>query len=49
MLNQEELNGKWENWVTNIQEYDLDVKPDKIVKGQGICRLVMESLDEMHI
>ena len=26
-----------------IQEFDLDIKPDKIVKGQGLCKLAVEA------
>ena len=28
------------NWVTTLQEYDIDIKPAKIVRGQGFCRLL---------
>ena len=38
--------GDWrENWITNIQEYDLEIKGTKFVKGQGLCKLVVEELD----
>jgi hypothetical protein len=29
------------NWMTAIQEYDLDFKPSKIVRGQGLCKLAV--------
>eukprot|EP00253_Pinus_taeda_P010488 PITA_10488 len=35
-----ELCEKRENWVTTLQEYDLEIKPAKIVRGQGFCRLL---------
>jgi hypothetical protein len=33
------------NWMEVIQEFDLDTKPAKIVKGQGLCKLVTEAQD----
>lgn len=40
LLLQRELGEKRENWVTALQEYDLEIKPAKIVRGQGFCRLL---------
>jgi hypothetical protein len=37
------LGGKW---VSKIQEYDLEIKPTKIVKGQGLARMLTESNQE---
>jgi hypothetical protein len=31
------------NWITDLQEYDLEIKPTKIVKGKGLCKLTDES------
>eukprot|EP00253_Pinus_taeda_P010837 PITA_10837 len=28
------------NWVTALQEYDLDIRPANIVRGQGFCRIL---------
>ena len=28
-----------------MQEYDLEIKPAKLVKGKGLCKLVAEGLD----
>jgi hypothetical protein len=41
--------GKWENWLEKIQEYDIEIKPLKEVKGQGLCKLIAnsDSLDGM--
>jgi hypothetical protein len=33
------------NWMEFIQKFDLDIKPVKIVKGQGLCKLVVEAQD----
>eukprot|EP00253_Pinus_taeda_P010379 PITA_10379 len=40
LLIQRELGEKRANWVTTLQEYDLEIKPTKIVRGQGFCRLL---------
>eukprot|EP00253_Pinus_taeda_P036378 PITA_36378 len=40
LLIQRELEEKRANWVTTLQEYDLEIKPAKIVRGQGFCRLL---------
>lgn len=29
------------NWVINMQEYDIEIKPTNIVKGQGFCRMLV--------
>ena len=31
------------NWVTALQEYDLEFKPATIIKGQGLCKLMAKS------
>ena len=31
--------------MTTLQEYDLEIKPTKIVKGQGLCLLAAQSND----
>ena len=28
-----------------MQEYDLEIKPTKLVKGQGLCKLAVKALD----
>ena len=33
------------NWVTYLQEYDLKFKPTSIVKGQILCKIMIESKD----
>eukprot|EP00253_Pinus_taeda_P028108 PITA_28108 len=32
------------NWITALQEFDLEIKPAKIVQGQGLCKLAAEAL-----
>jgi len=43
LLIQRELGEKRANWVTTLQEYDLEIKPTKIVRGQGFCRSIQHS------
>ena len=31
--------------MTSLQEYDLDIKPTNIVRGQGLCHLTTHSND----
>ena len=37
---QKELGERRGNWVTNLQEYDLEFKLASIVRGKGLCRLM---------
>jgi hypothetical protein len=43
LLVQKELGEKRENWVTSLQEYDIEITPAQIVRGQGLCKLVTDS------
>jgi hypothetical protein len=40
---------KWANWLAKIQEYDIEIKPLKAKKGQGLCNLMAnrDSVDGM--
>jgi hypothetical protein len=29
-------------WVSRIQEYDLEIRPTKLIKGQGLAKLLAE-------
>ena len=40
---QKELGERRGNWVTALQEYDLEFKPASIVKGKGLCKLMTEN------
>ena len=35
--------GKRGKWIVVILEYDLEIKPTKIIKGQGLAQLMAES------
>jgi hypothetical protein len=43
LLNQQLREGKWDNWLEKIQEYDIEIKHLKVVKGQGVCNLIANS------
>ena len=40
LLIQRDVGEKRENWVTTLQEYDIEIRLEKIVKGQGFCRML---------
>ena len=35
--------GKRGKWIAAILEYDLEIKPTKMIKGQGLAKLMVES------
>ena len=49
LFNQQLREEKWANWLVKIQEYDIEIKPLKDVKGQGLCKLIVnnDSMDGM--
>ena len=49
LLNQQLREGKWANWLEKIQEYDIEIKTLKYIKGQGLCKLIVngDSVDRM--
>jgi hypothetical protein len=38
-----DIDGKRSKWIAKILEFDLEIKPTKLVKGQGLVRLLDES------
>jgi hypothetical protein len=48
LLVQKELGEKRSNWLTSLQEYDLEITPAQIVRGQGLCKLVVDSETEQQ-
>eukprot|EP00253_Pinus_taeda_P027329 PITA_27329 len=40
ILVQKDVGEKRANWVTALQEYDVEIKPASIVKGQGFCKML---------
>jgi len=43
ILVQPDSDRKRGQWLAKIQEFDLEVKPTKLVKGQGLAKLLAES------
>jgi hypothetical protein len=43
ILTQPDSEGKRGKWIAKIQEYDMEIKPTKLVKGQGLAKLLVES------
>jgi hypothetical protein len=43
ILIQPDIDGKRRKWIAKIVEFDLEMKPTKMVKGQGLARLLAES------
>jgi hypothetical protein len=40
VLSQQDFLGSRGKWVSQIQEYDLEIKPTKIIKGQGLEKMM---------
>ena len=43
VLTQPDSEGKRGRWITKIMEYDVEISPTKLVKGQGLAKLLAES------
>ena len=43
VLTQPESNGKRGRWITQILEFDLTIKTTKLVKVQGLVKILAES------
>jgi hypothetical protein len=43
ILIQPDIDGKRSKWITKIMEFDLEMKPTKLVKGRGLTKLLVES------
>ena len=46
---QKELGKRRGNWVIALQEYALEFKPVSIVRGKGLCRLMVEGNNNEEI
>jgi hypothetical protein len=46
ILVQKECSRTRGRWITKIQDYDLEIKPTKLIRGQGLVKMMAEdSLD----
>eukprot|EP00253_Pinus_taeda_P019951 PITA_19951 len=43
ILTQEGIEGKRGKWIATILEYDIEIKPTKQIKGQGLAKLMIET------
>ena len=43
ILTQHDSEGKRGKWIAKIMEYDVEIKPTKLVKGQGLAKLLEDS------
>ena len=43
ILTQEGLESKRGKWIANILEYDIEIKPTKLIKGQGLAKHMAKS------
>ena len=43
VLAQTDLEGRQGKWIATLLEYDVEIKPTKLVKGQGLAKLMAES------
>jgi hypothetical protein len=43
VLVQNDPEGRRGRWIAALLEYDLEIKPTKLIKGQGLAKLMAES------
>eukprot|EP00253_Pinus_taeda_P012239 PITA_12239 len=43
ILTQEGIESKRGKWIATILEYDIEIKPTKLIKGQGLAKLMTET------
>ena len=46
ILTQAEPDGRRAKWIATLLEYDIEIKPTKLVKGQGLAKLMAQSNHE---
>jgi hypothetical protein len=42
VLTQSDIDGKRARWIAKMIEFNIEVKPTKMVKGQGLAKLLAE-------
>jgi hypothetical protein len=45
---QQDMGERKGNWMVIFQEFDMDIKPAKLFKGQGLCKLAIEAQDQVN-
>jgi hypothetical protein len=38
-----DIDGRRSKWIAKILEFDLEIKPTRLVKGQGLAKILAES------
>jgi hypothetical protein len=47
VLTQPDIDGKRSKWIAKLIEFNIEVKPTKLVKGQGLAKILMEENHEL--
>jgi len=47
ILSQQDFLGVRGKWVSKIQEYDLEIKPTKLIKGRGLAQMLTEGNEQV--
>ena len=47
ILTQPDPEGKRGKWIAVLLEYDLEIKPTKLIKGQGLSKLMAQTNCEL--
>ena len=42
VLTQPDVDGRREEWIVKMIEFNIELKPTKLVRGQGLARLLAE-------
>jgi hypothetical protein len=42
ILIQPDIDGRRSRWIAKILEFDLEIKPTKLIKGKGLAKLLVE-------
>ena len=43
ILIQPDIDGRRSKWIAKILEFDLEIRPTKLIKGQGLAKLLAEA------
>ena len=43
ILTQAEPNGRKAKWIATLLEYDIEIRPTKLIKGQGLAKSMAHS------
>jgi hypothetical protein len=43
ILVQPDIDGKRSKWIAKVLEFDLEIRPTKLIKGQGLAKLLAEA------